>query len=418
MAWVKVDDGQTRSRQVKRAAKVLAGPAPRGRALQASRGRVLAVWLDMTSWCSRPENLSDGFFPDDEIELLPDARPLDVLTAMASGDDDIGPMTQRDDKRGGWILTDYGDNQLLRADILETRRKERERKRLQRGGSKTEVIMQVPFSVPRGRWPDSVERPSEVVGREVARRAAGVGPSSGVPGPSQPGTVPENPTQEHQEQPPGGDTLQHAMQRDGDELYRRLVVEPPVLHGSLLTEAEALRMGAPPAPEGVIERRLMAAPGRPPDEAPDVLTRLAHAVLDRLDAGELERADVDEAFKTAAARHGLRYDGDRARKALDSAEAQRERQTPAQAALRTATAVLRVVAPTAVPIEQFHRLVFAYVQTTWPHPDFAPWRDEVVSILFRADWYASLDRSGRVVPEKAGPPGKQKIVGYHWRLDG
>src|SRR5688572_29077162 len=362
----------------------------------------------MTSWCSRPENLSDGFFPDDEIELLPDIRPLEVLAAMARGDSELGPMAAKDEARGGWILCDYGENQPLRADIVESRRKERDRKRNQRGGGKVEQTMHVPPRVPRGHHPDATAeshgRHIVAYGQSAPRTSAVLHGLSDVPSPSQPGPGPEDPTQEHQEQ---------SADRRHPPPFLGLL--PEANAGSLLTEAEALRMGLPPAPAGVIERRLMGPGQRDPDDSPAVLTRLAHEVLDRMEAGDIERADVDEALKTAAARHGLRYDGDRDRKALDSAEAQRGRQSPAEAALRTATAILRVVAPTAVPIEQFHRLVFDYVHQTWPHADFAEWRDEVVAFLFRPDWYR-VDRTGRVVPEMAGLPGKEKIVGYHWKL--
>ena len=62
-----------------------------------------------------------------------------------------------------------------------------------------------------------------------------------------------------------------------------------------------------------------------PDDAPQVLTKLAHTVLDAVDAGVLPVEELTEELKLQAARANLRYDGDRVRKALDSAQVQRER---------------------------------------------------------------------------------------------
>lgn len=56
-----------------------------------------------------------------------------------------------------------------------------------------------------------------------------------------------------------------------------------------------------------------------------VLTKLAHTVLDDVDAGRLVTGEVSEELKCRAARAQLRYDGDRVRKALDCAEVQRRR---------------------------------------------------------------------------------------------
>ena len=55
------------------------------------------------------------------------------------------------------------------------------------------------------------------------------------------------------------------------------------------------------------------------------LVRLAHDVFHDRDAGRVAEADVSEELKTRAAIAHLRYDGDRVRKALDSAAVQRRR---------------------------------------------------------------------------------------------
>lgn len=55
------------------------------------------------------------------------------------------------------------------------------------------------------------------------------------------------------------------------------------------------------------------------------LVRLAHDVIHDRDAGRVAEADVSEELKTRAAIAHLRYDGDRVRKALDSAAVQRRR---------------------------------------------------------------------------------------------
>lgn len=71
------------------------------------------------------------------------------------------------------------------------------------------------------------------------------------------------------------------------------------------------------------QRRSRAAPLN--NDNPNVLTKLAHTVLDMVDRGDVAPADLSEELKRHAARAGLRYDGDRVRKSLDSAEAQRRR---------------------------------------------------------------------------------------------
>lgn len=62
-----------------------------------------------------------------------------------------------------------------------------------------------------------------------------------------------------------------------------------------------------------------------PDDAPQVLLVLAHAVLDDVDAGSLDALDVPGELKNRAAKANLLYDSERIRKALDSAERQRPR---------------------------------------------------------------------------------------------
>jgi hypothetical protein len=70
-----------------------------------------------------------------------------------------------------------------------------------------------------------------------------------------------------------------------------------------------------------------AARTRPSEqENPRLLTKIAHDVLREVHVGHVLRGDISEELKTRASRIGLRYDGDRTRKALDSAEEQQRRQ--------------------------------------------------------------------------------------------
>lgn len=75
---------------------------------------------------------------------------------------------------------------------------------------------------------------------------------------------------------------------------------------------------------------------QPPDDAPRVLQRLAHDVLDDIENGQLNGLDAPEELKTRAAKANLLYDSDRIRKALDCADAQRARRRGAQPAEATA----------------------------------------------------------------------------------
>lgn len=62
------------------------------------------------------------------------------------------------------------------------------------------------------------------------------------------------------------------------------------------------------------------------DENQGLLTRIAHHIYDDIERGRVHAADATEELKTRAARAHLRYDGDRVRKALESADVQRRRQ--------------------------------------------------------------------------------------------
>jgi hypothetical protein len=73
------------------------------------------------------------------------------------------------------------------------------------------------------------------------------------------------------------------------------------------------------------QRRQRVAP-RMPDEAPHVLARLAHCVLDDVASGHVDERDVSSELKERAAKARIQYDAERIRKALDSAEYQRRRQ--------------------------------------------------------------------------------------------
>jgi hypothetical protein len=90
---------------------------------------------------------------------------------------------------------------------------------------------------------------------------------------------------------------------------------------------------APSHPIRVLEqdqeqRRKAAAKYSPPIEHPKLLEKLAHLTLDRVQSGEVPESDTSEELKCAAAKAHIRYDGDRTRKALDSAMVQRQRRPP------------------------------------------------------------------------------------------
>lgn len=120
MPWLKVDDKFSRGRKVKRAANALGG--------RHARARVLAVWVDAMSYCAM--HLTDGFYPDFEMDELPDQNPRAVFTAMALGDTDLGAIVERDDTRGGWVFRNYAEYQPTRADVEEKLDWDRRRKAL------------------------------------------------------------------------------------------------------------------------------------------------------------------------------------------------------------------------------------------------------------------------------------------------
>lgn len=371
---------------MKRAAKALAA---RGGRNGDPRGRVLAVWADMMAWCGRPENMTNGFFPDDETGSLPDKKPLDVLEVMAIGDPELGPMVERKEARGGWQVRNYGEYQPLKEDIEERRRKEKDRKRSARMG--------LSGRTPTGHRKDGAAGQSAVSDYPV--------PSQPVP--SRPVPVGEQPTAFH---PSGSEEHPDSVPSVVD------VRKGEVTAGGVLWQFEAM------SADGVLRefsdtvRRVAAddaAVGR-------VLGRLAHDVLDRRDAGAVVPADVAEATKALAGAVGVPYDARAVGAALDSAEAQREAQTPAEAALRVAENLLRAAPGLALPIREFQRLVFERVNEAWPADDLGDWRQDVVSILWQAEW-PKVDRKNRFawLTTDIGDNGKRllkPVVGaYVWK---
>lgn len=168
-------------------------------------------------------------------------------------------------KEGGWQIHDYHDYQPSKAEVEDKRGKERDRKRRVRGVSaRTNDGLRA--DNPRSPHGQTAESHSE------SQR------ESAYPVPSRPGPAPED---QDQEQRPAG--ARHSLNRFTDENPRGLV-------------------------------------------------KLAHSVFDDLDAGRpgshgepLTPDDVVEELKCRAAKAHIRYDGDRDRKALDSAEVQRRR---------------------------------------------------------------------------------------------
>ena len=333
MSWVKVDDRFTRGRKVKRAARALGGGS-----LRKSRGRVLAVWLDLMSYCASDQ--TDGFFPDDELETLPDPNPDDVLKAMEIGDEELRAIVTRDGKRGGWQVRNYGDYQPLKSEIEAQRKKDRDRKR----AAKLRESGGIPDGTPHG-TARGIQRPSEV-------------PSPAQPGPALPLVEHDEP----QEQP----------------------------SASFPKGLEAMTGIAP---------QLRGA--REPDENNRVLLRLAHDVLIDIDKGDVSPLDTAEELKTRAADARIAYTAPSIRAALASAEAQRVRQSPAEAALRLAADLLRPVGRMEAGV--FKGAVYERAAATWPTTP--AWRDEIVALLWGADWW-------RLDAEKFGADDD----GYFWRM--
>lgn len=141
-----------------------------------------------------------------------------------------------------------------------------------------------------------------------------------------------------------------------------------------------------------------------PDEAADMtsnpraLLALTHAVLDDMDRGEIDPRDVAETVKTRAAQARIAYDAEAVRKALDSAETQREKQTPIQAACRLALRVLEAHGRP-MPIDEFNAAIYGAVHATWPAESFAGWRDKVVAWAWREQFWTiyrnAFDVTGR-----------------------
>jgi hypothetical protein len=119
MAWVRMDDKFPRGRKVKRAARLLGGG-------KRARARILAVWCDAMAYCNL--NLTDGFFPDDEVDELPDASPSEVFGAMAHGDAELGAMVERDEHRNGWQFRNYAEYQPTKALVESKLERDRIRK--------------------------------------------------------------------------------------------------------------------------------------------------------------------------------------------------------------------------------------------------------------------------------------------------
>lgn len=134
-----------------------------------------------------------------------------------------------------------------------------------------------------------------------------------------------------------------------------------------------------------------------------VLTKVAHTVYDDADARRLPRDAygpegsvsltwLAEELKTRAAKAGLVYDAPAVQKALESAEAQRQRQTPQEAAIRLLRAVLGSHAQgrAGVPVDVVRTAVFAKASEQWPTAQFDEWRDGVVRIAWQeSTWRAA-----------------------------
>ena len=117
MAWVKVDDRFSRGPKVTRASFELGG--------KNARGRVLAVWLDMMSYCNL--NTTDGFVPAHEVATMADADPKAVIKAMSVCDERMGPLVEVVD--GGWQMRNYAEYQPTRADLEAAKQRTAQRQK-------------------------------------------------------------------------------------------------------------------------------------------------------------------------------------------------------------------------------------------------------------------------------------------------
>lgn len=127
-----------------------------------------------------------------------------------------------------------------------------------------------------------------------------------------------------------------------------------------------------------------------------VLTKLAHTLMDECDARAADPTwltspnDIEEEFKTRAGRAGLAYDGTSVRKALESAEWQRPRQTPFQCAVRLLRELVTGAGVRGLPADTVRNQVYALVESRYPSDAFLEWRDEVVRLAWEEQtWRAA-----------------------------
>lgn len=357
MVWVRIDDTFPRGRKVKRAARLL--QEAKGARGGHPRARVLAVFTDMTAYCNAHSR--GGFFPDDEVGDLPDHKPLDVLTAMCQGSDDLAPLLIRHDDRGVWEIVDYAETQPTRESLEQRQKKWREEKQAQR---------------------DRVRADNDQTTPTDSTRTRPVRPKvSDAPGPTRPDPLDQTQDQEQAGRPAAA----------------RL---PPVN----------------PHPDGLPSETWSP---RPPQENQAVLGRLAHEVLRDIDAGVVAPEDASEATKSLAAQHDIAYGGDRTRRALDAAEVRRHRDTPSDGALRIAEIILRQAPGRQMGVKAFQSEVHKHAQREWPDETQAGFRVEVVQILWRLEWYR-LDQQnfamiGTTTDPTSGRTLLKPVVGaYRW----
>jgi len=144
VAWVRVDERFSSGPKVKRASLRLGGKFP--------RRRILSAWLDLMSYCNT--HRTDGFIPDYEVAGLEDERPEAIIAALAFGDETLGPIVERDDARGGWVIRNYLKYQPSKASVEDRAEIERKRKADYRASKSR------PHFVPRDVPPLSQECPT------------------------------------------------------------------------------------------------------------------------------------------------------------------------------------------------------------------------------------------------------------------
>ena len=102
-------------------------------------GDAFKLWIVALAWCAA--NRTDGVLTDDDLGQLPHSVDITRMEALWGAD-----LMERDREAGRWVVIDYADTQLTRAELEaldEKRVKARVKKARQRAAAGT-----VPGDVP------------------------------------------------------------------------------------------------------------------------------------------------------------------------------------------------------------------------------------------------------------------------------